>query len=55
MVVLEEHTGLDREVQGLETAGDGKFDTAPDGWPRVFERDANLGNLIGHAACSRAR
>ena len=50
MVVLEEHAGLDREVQGLEAVGDGKFDTAPDGGLHVFERYANPGDLIGHAA-----
>src|SRR3546814_13916613 len=50
MVVLEEHAGLDREVQGLEAVGDGKFDTAPDGGLPVFERDANPCDLVGHAA-----
>ena len=50
MVVIEEHAGLDREVQGLEAVGDGKFDTASDGGLHVFERDANPGDLIGHAA-----
>src|SRR3546814_8587300 len=37
MVVLEEHAGLDREVQGLEAGGDGKFDTATDGGLNVVE------------------
>ncbi len=50
MVVLEEHAGLDREVQGLEAVGDGKFDAAPDGGLHVFERDANPDDLVGHAA-----
>lgn len=50
MIVFEEHAGLDREMQGLEAVGDGKFDTAPDGGLHVFERDANPGDLIGHIA-----
>jgi len=50
VVVLEEHAGLDREVQGLEAVGDGKFEAAPYGGLHVFERDANPGDLVGHAA-----
>src|SRR3546814_10181007 len=50
VVVLEEHAGLDREVQGLEAIGGGKFDAAPEGGLQVFERDANPGDLVGHAA-----
>src|SRR3546814_7113964 len=41
VVVLEEHAGLDREVQGLEAIGGGKFEAAPEGGLQVFERDAN--------------
>jgi len=50
MVVLEQHDGLDREVQRLETVGKRQLDPSPDGRFDVVECDANPRDLVGHAA-----
>lgn len=50
MIVLKQHDGLDREVQGLEAVGERQFDPPPDGRFDVVECDANPRDLFGHAA-----
>jgi len=50
MIVLEQHDGLDREVQRLEAVGERQFDATPDGRFDIVECDANPSDLVGHAA-----
>lgn len=50
MVIPKQHDGLNREVQGLETVGERQFDAPPDGRLDVIECDADLRDLVGHAA-----
>src|SRR3546814_18277101 len=48
--VREYHAGRGLKVRGLEAIGGGKFDAAPEVGLQVVERDANPGDLVGHAA-----
>src|SRR3546814_9425386 len=50
VVIEPAHRALDDIMEHFEAGIDGHLDAAPAGGLQVFERDANPGDLVGHAA-----